>query len=185
MSFVRKALLALGAAVAFSAAATCAPHPVAAKSDPAPTIQALRAMPYYPGTGRIRRTTDLFDTRLALRNVVIEPSDGVDPLHRTKIEDWDVEFGTTVTYVEVDVFLGQDPPRAVLEIQARAAETGRQIQSQQVPLAVLGPGRAGVVRVPYFVYGTGCEKLQLTARILRDGAPASRVSRTIPFTCGE
>lgn len=157
---------------------------------PTVTIRALRAMPYYPSTGEIRRTTDLFDPRLALRNIILGSPTGEDPLHRSKIEDWDIKFGTTVTYVEIDVEadpgpLIRDGRMIIVELEARVPNTKRLVSQQRVRLNSLVTAEGKLWRVPFFVYGTGCEKLELNARVVSGTTVYAKETRTIPFTCGE
>ena len=153
-------------------------------------ISAIRAMPYYPATGAIRETTDLFDPRLALRNIILTSPDGSDPIHRSRIEDWDIKFGTTVTYVSVELTLtntlrSPNQPTTVLELIANAPETGRQMQMERVDLATLGSKHGSTLHVPFFVYGTGCERLAISVRLLELDKAYDSQTRMIPFSCGE
>jgi hypothetical protein len=148
-------------------------------------IEAILAMPYYSTTGEIRNSTNLFDPRLALRNIIIVPSGGQDPMYRKEIKDWDILFGTTVTYVNVKVVAMtrvKRPPR--IELLARNAVTGREIQRQQIDLSRISSA-SNVWYVPFFVYGTGCEELELDVRVFDETKSFASQSRTVPFTCGE
>lgn len=180
--------VALAAAFAFAALAHAGGH-VDAATKPL-RIVAVRAMPFYPATGEIRRSTNLFDPRLALRNIVVEPSDGRDPLHRARIESWDIPFGTTATYVEVEVetaptgVSGTRPSLAV-ELRARAVGTGRQLQLERVSVASIAPSESSSWHVPYMVYGTGCEELEIRVRLMADDKEIGSEVHTIPFSCGE
>jgi hypothetical protein len=153
-------------------------------------ISAIRAMPYYPTTGKIRQTTDLFDPRLALRNVVILPPNGKDPIRRANVEDWDIEFGTTVTYIRVELAASDRHQDAVdsalgVELQVRAVGSGRMVHRQRVRLATIGSLRESNLQVPFFIYGTGCEKLEIAVRLLKGEQVYESQKRVIPFTCGE
>ena len=150
-------------------------------------IEAVRAMPYYVETGAVRRTTNLFDPRLVLRNVVVGSPGGPDPLHRATIEDWDILFGTTVTYVEIDIQAARDFDLAqdlTLELSAYAGPSRQEIERRRVPLASIAVEPQGRWRVPFFIYGTGCELLELRVRLLDDRGYEEQV-KTIPFVCGE
>ena len=151
-------------------------------------IVAVRAMPYYPGTGSIRRSTDLFDPRLALRNVIIGGDAASDPFQRTKIEDWDIESGTTVTYVDVEIESAdfvKVPGSMRIELRGRAADTRREVKTESVLLSGLLGGEGRKLHVPFFVYGTGCEPLELNARLIDGSRVVGEITRTIPFACGE
>jgi hypothetical protein len=157
---------------------------------PALAIRAIRAMPYYPSTGELRRTTDLFDPRLVLRNIIFGAPTGEDPLHRPKIEDWDIKFGTTVTYVEIDVEADPGPlirdGRVIfVELEAKVPNTKRVVSLQRVRLNSLVVAEGKLWRVPFFVYGTGCEKLELNARVVSGTTAYAKETRAIPFSCGE
>lgn len=151
-------------------------------------IVAVKAMPFYAETGTVRRSTNLFDKRLVLRNVVI-PADGTDdPLRRRSIEDWDIPFGTTVTYVEATVEsldFSTLPKTMRVELRARAADTKREIANQSVALSSLIVSGARTLYVPFFVYGTGCEKLEIHVRLLDGPKVHGETTGTIPFSCGE
>jgi hypothetical protein len=151
-------------------------------------IVSVKAMPYYPETGAIRRSTSLFDKRLVLRNIVM-PADGIgDPLGRSKIEDWDIVFGTTATYVEVDLEsldFSKLPRSMHVELRARTADTKRELTSQSVALSTLIVGSVRALHVPFFVYGTGCEKLEIRVRLLDGSSVYGETSTMIPFSCGE
>jgi hypothetical protein len=151
-------------------------------------IDAIGAMPYYVDQGVIRTSTDLFDKRLVLRNVVTLPNPSGDPLRRSHIGDWDVLFGTTATYVVVTVTnLDPDelPKRVRLTFVATAKESNRALVAQDLLLSTLMIRGLAKAHIPIFVYGTGCESLELKAQIRNVKKVVSELVRTIPFTCGE
>jgi len=154
------------------------------------SVVAIQAMPYYPSTGNIRRSTDLFDRRLALRNVVITPSDGVDPLHRDRIADWDIPFGTTVTYIEAELDSKElDPtkfPRDLrIEMQATSLNTRHAVGKQVIVASSVAPSGIRRWRIPFVLYGTGCEPLRISVRVTYREKSLSSLSNTIPFSCRE
>jgi hypothetical protein len=53
---------------------------------------------------------------------------------------------------------------------------------RSVQLDVLGGNGRGYVA--FWLYGTGCEPVRLSARMVGQASPSSRVG-TIPFDCGE
>ena len=151
-------------------------------------IVAVRAMPYYPDTGTIRRSTDLFDRRLVLRNVVFPSGPTGDPLRRNTIEDWDIVFGTTATYVEVEVYsanFDSIPAGTHVEANARVSATGRQLMTSSVSLSGLLTRSGHVLHIPFLVYGTGCEPLEIRVKLLAGSRILGASTKTIPFSCGE
>jgi hypothetical protein len=76
--------------IGYGAIASTSGQPRPASPSSGFVIRSIRAMPYYPETGTIRRATDLFDPRLALRNIILGSTSEPDPHHRSKIEDWDI-----------------------------------------------------------------------------------------------
>lgn len=162
---------------------------LAGAAEPAQVrIDGVRAMPYYVDQGVIRSSTDLFDKRLVLRNVVIPPGPSGDPLRRTHIDDWDILFGTTATYVVVTVTTldpDQLPNQLRLSFVARAKANNRTLLSQDLLLSTLAVRGSARIHIPFLVYGTGCESLELQAQIHEMKTVVSELVRTIPFTCGE
>ena len=162
---------------------------VAATQDPAPIrIETIRAMPYYTEKGVIRTSTDLFDSRLVLRNVVIPAGPTGDPLHRSRIEDWDIVFGTTAVYVDVMISgaeFGKLPRQARLAFHAEAKTSGRTLASQEVLLSTVTVAGSQSLHIPFLVYGTGCEPVELRVQLHDANASVTEVVRTIPFACEE
>jgi hypothetical protein len=177
-----KSLLALmGAFITLTSAFAADTAPVA--------IAELHAMPYYPAKGVVRRTTDLFDRRLLLRNIIGEPEGGADPLRRDAIADWDIEFGTTATLVEIQ--LERRVPDAVaasslhVVFEARAIDSRRLLARQDVLWDAVAPTISRKWTLPFLVYGTGCEPLRIDVRIVSGNRVVDRKSGSIPFSCGE
>jgi hypothetical protein len=145
-------------------------------------------MPYYVDTGAIRESTDLLDKRLVLRNVVIPPGPTGDPLHRQRVEDWDLLFGTTVTFVDVTIAtldVDRVPRQARLSFVATGKTSARTLASQDVLLSAVMVRGTQNFHVPFFVYGTGCEPLELRVELHGVSTVSSELVRTVPFTCGE
>lgn len=177
--------------IAFGAAFLLASELLAVNANSASVrVVAIHAMPYYATDGSIRRTTNLFDRRLALRNIIMYPHNGKDPGNRERIEDWDVSYGTTVTYVEAEVeskfSRPADLPRGVqVEMVATSLQTGRQLDKQAVAVSAIGPLGNRSWRVPFFIYGTGCERLKITVQVKYNKRTLNGKSGVIPFSCGE
>lgn len=151
-------------------------------------VDSIRAMPYYVDQGVIRTSTDLLDPRLVLRNIVIPQGSADDPLHRSRIEDWDIMFGTTVTLVEVTISgadLEQLADGIRVSLVATAATSDRKLIEQDVLLAAITVRGSRQAHVPFMVYGTGCEPLELKVQLHDGKTVISHLARTVPFTCGE
>jgi len=162
---------------------------VAASSNPDQIrIDGIRVMPYYTDQGIVRTSTDLLDERLVLRNIVIPPGPMGDPLHRLRIEDWDIVFGTTAIFVDVTI-AGADlihvSARERVSLLATAKTSARTLASQDVQLSALIVGNSQKLHVPFLVYGTGCEPVELKVQVHNSNASGPEVVRTIPFTCGD
>lgn len=148
-------------------------------------IVTIKAMPYYPSTGVIRRSTNLFDPRLALRNVIIS---GGDP--RAKIEEWDIVYGTTATYIETVIESASISPATIepslrIEMRVRSVDSDRLVKTESVKVISIMSTESRIWYIPFFIYGTGCEKLEITVHLVSDKIIFDETSRTIPFSCGE
>jgi hypothetical protein len=87
---------------------------------------------------------------------------------------------------------------ATLVIAVVRGEPGSYVPARRVELAVTSGGREvfkraeepgilnteGRTYVAFWLYGTGCRRLRLSARILGQ-TPSTPVTATIPFACGE
>jgi hypothetical protein len=116
------------------------------------------------------------------------PVNGTDPWHRDKIEDWDIVFGTTITYVEaeLDSKAHVKVPRDVLiEMLATSEDTGRTVGKKILVASSVMPLGVRTWRVPFLIYGTGCEPLRISVRVTYHGRISSAMSNSIPFSCGE
>jgi len=79
---------------------------------------------------------------------------------------------------------------AVREGRLRLTVTDRNktLLDQTLELGLWFNERSQVVTLPFFICGTGCEEIEITAKL--EGLPASKVetgtlTKTIPFECGE
>jgi hypothetical protein len=157
-------------------------------SSPPVRIDGIRVMPYYVDQGVVRASTDLLDKRVVLRNVVISPGSAGDPLNRPRIEDWDLPFGTTATFVDVAIAaldVERVPRQLRISFIATGKTSGRTIASQNVLLSAVMVRGVQKFHVPFLVYGTGCEPLELRVQLRDSSAISSELVRTVPFTCGE
>ena len=98
------------------------------------------------------------------------------------IGEGDVKAPTKATIVLVQVrATGSGEKDRVLELVARA--NGKELIRQSVAVSTFITGK-GEAMIPFLVYGTGCEPLELTATLAGAGKTDS-LTRTVPFRCGE
>lgn len=150
-----------------------APKPTAkAAQKPAakaPTVKigAMTARLFYEATGRFSEDV-LSDPNASLWNTIIgEGSSG------------GASTSTLVT-VEVRGPAGEFVEGRSVELTATAA--GKPMLKKSVPVNLFT--NEGKLYVGFWLYGTGCEHVALTARVLGQGTPSS-LSKTIKFDCGE
>ncbi len=151
-------------------------------------IAGIRLMPYYTDKGDVRASTDLSDKRLVLKNIVVPADPSGDPLHREKIDSWDVVFGTTVTFVDVMIEASdfdKVSAKSRVKFVATGKGIGRTLASESVLLSAVLVRGAQTLHLPFIVYGTGCEPLEVRVQLLDGSAVSSELSRAVPFSCGE
>jgi hypothetical protein len=159
-----------------------------AGTESALRIESIKPMPYYIDGAGIRESTDLLNDKIVLRNIIIAPESGIDPGRRSRIDDWDVVFGTTITYVDVVLSVLESDKlssQTRLSFVATGKETARVFASQDILISTVIVGGARELHVPFLVYGTGCEPLELKAHLHDESETWSELVRTIPFGCGE
>jgi hypothetical protein len=133
-------------------------------------VAEIRAHSYYPVRGEFDER-DLFDPTLVLRNVIGGEGDAKDP---TKI---------TLVLVTIDGPSFLSGTNGSVDLKARAA--GASPGEQSMPFwSIFSKGTR--VTVPFLIHGTGCDPLELEARITGvSGDPPAPKKATIPFHCGE
>jgi hypothetical protein len=133
---------------------------------PPPFRVSLRAMLFYSDRGTF--SPDLIAHPVELWNTVIGEGNSGGPSNATLVVA--VVRGEAGSYV---------PTRRV-ELTVTAG--GREIFKRAEETSVLN--REGRTYVAFWLYGTGCRRLRLSARILGQ-TPSTPVTATIPFACGE
>ncbi|HEX8692911.1 MAG TPA: hypothetical protein VF746_10855 [Longimicrobium sp.] len=136
-------------------------------SAPPYRISALRAQLFYSDRGTFSRNI-IGDSTIALWNTVIGEGTAGGPSN------------STLVVVEVAGEAGSYEPGRRVELTATAGTKTplRRVQELGV-MSVRGRAYVG-----YWLYGTGCEEIRLSARLL--GQPQASTRRaTIPFECGE
>lgn len=158
---VRRALLVL--LLAFGPAAIC-------RAEELPEdlrIAAIRAYAYLSETGLVD-SRELVTSGIALWNT---PTGGGD-----------IRSPTEITLVVVELagkYEAERREKLVLRAVINATERSR----TELPLDLYWEGES--VKVPFLVYGTGCDELWLSAELLKNGKEVQFQTARVPFTCGE
>lgn len=105
-------------------------------------------------------------------------------LFNTVAGEGDAESASTATLVLVEVTgrlpKEEKPPNRKVELTAKAA--GKIILKRAIYIGLYEDDTK--FYAAFWLYDTGCERIELTARIIGQ-TPASSVTKTIPFACGE
>jgi hypothetical protein len=130
-------------------------------------IQGMSAHLYYQETGTID-PRDLISGKLVLWNTIIGAGDA--------------RASSVATYVLVELQIDRQKPPKTLEFKARAGE--KILAEKSMAVGDFFTDTSAVV-IPFIVYGTGCQALELTARLAGDATPRGSLTRTVNFACGE
>jgi hypothetical protein len=134
----------------------------------APKITAVRAQLFYDASGTF--SGDILSQRdLALFNTIIgEGSAGQ---------------ASTSTFVTVEIS-GRNLPVGVTKVEITATgNKARLIQRKLIGVDIYD--QRTKFFAPFWLYETGCEEIKISARLIGKGAPATVVTKRIPFVCGE
>ena len=155
--------LVLSLALALVAVAVCRTQGAA----PEYRVGGMRALLFYADRGTFSEDV-LADTTTALWNTVIGEGDAGGPSESTLVV---VEVtGEPESY---------EPDRSV---ELRATAGGKVLLRHAAPVS--GLSTQGKAYVGFWLYGTGCEPVRLTARLTGQASPAE-LRKEIPFECGE
>jgi len=163
MKIDRRILFAAVPALALAAAGASYARPA---QDPPPYRVSLKAMLFYSTRGTfsgdiIARPVELWNTPIG------EGRAGGASSQVLVVADVRGEAGSYV------------PER---KVQLTVTENGRQTFQRAEETSVLNT--SGHTYVAFWLYGTGCRRLRLSARI-QGQTPSTPVTATIPFACGE
>lgn len=136
------------------------------RDAPPPYRISLRAMLFYSDRGTF--SPDLIAHPVSLFNTVIGEGSAGGASNATLVVA--VVSGEAGSY---------DPTRRV---ELTVTSGGREVFKRAEDTSVMS--RDGRTYVGFWLYGTGCRRLQLSARILGQ-TPSTPVTATIPFRCGE
>ena len=139
-----------------------------AQTKVAPKITAIRAQLFYDATGTF--SDDILTRKdLALWNTIIGEGSAGGP--------------STSTFVTVEIS-GRHLAVGATKVEITASGTKKGIIQKRV-LAVDIYDERTKFFAPMWLHDTGCDPIKISARLIGAGAPATVVTRRIPFECGE
>jgi len=141
---------------------------LSAQTRVAPKIAGIRAQLYYDAKGTF--SDDLLTQKdLSLWNTIIgEGSAGA---------------ASTSTFVTVEIS-GRNLPVGSTKVQITATGNKARVIQRRVMAVDIYDERTKFF-APFWLYDTGCEAITISARLIGIGAPATVVTKKIPFACGE
>ncbi|NOT39920.1 MAG: hypothetical protein HOP13_05455 [Alphaproteobacteria bacterium] len=134
----------------------------------APKIAAIHAQLYYEGSGK------LSDDILA---------SGENTLWNTIIGEGGAGAPSNFTLVTVEV-VGKDVPVGKVHVQIAARGYKRKIVAQRT-IEVSIYDEATKFHAPLWIYDTGCDEIEVSARLIGKGVAKTTAKAVIPFKCGE
>ncbi|MFS8084702.1 MAG: hypothetical protein ACMG6H_03665 [Acidobacteriota bacterium] len=133
-----------------------------------PKITAIRAKLFYDAKGTFSEDI-LTQKDLALFNTIIgEGSAG---------------GASTSTFVIVEIS-GRNLPVGATKVQITATGNKNRLIQRKVMAVDIYDERTRFF-APLWLYDTGCEPINISAHLIGTGAPATVVTKRIPFLCGE
>lgn len=160
-------------------AATRATQDITAPDLAQYSVKDLRAYPWCHGTGKVA-DQDLLSKKYVTRNVPF-PSGGVrDP-------EGDVECQTRITLLVAEI---QPPPkdrmtRATLTLTAKSSGRLLAHQTIQVDGGFFFPPDVTTTYLPMLIFDTGCELVEVEAKVSIRKKVVGSMKKTIEFYCGE
>lgn len=139
-----------------------------AQTKVAPKISAIRAQLFYDASGTFSKDI-LADKNLSLWNTIIGEGSAGEP--------------STSTFVTVEIS-GRNIPLGTLKIEITATGNKNRIIQKKLISVDLYDERPKFF-APFWLYDTGCEEIKISARLIGKGAPATPITKKIPFACGE
>lgn len=151
-----------------SAAALSLATTLSAFAGEAPKIAAIHAQLYYDVSGKFS------DDILARKEL---------SLWNTIIGEGDSGGASNFTLVTVEV-QGKDVPVGAVKVHVIARGNKRKILAERTIHVALYDEKT-TFYAPLWLYDSGCEAVEVSARLVGKGAPTTVVKKTIPFACGE
>lgn len=165
------AFLLLVLSLGFDGFAVADATEVTAKDETQNRITSLRAFLYYQEKGEFSRE-DVFSGRVALRNVIIGAGHDKGPSDAMLV----------LVGVKHSVFGYKSRPSTLIKL---IVKTGKKtVTAQEVPLRSFWSERP-TIEIPFIVYRTGCEPLEIIAMLVEQKKVLSSLSHTAEFNCGE
>lgn len=134
----------------------------------APKIAAIRAQLFYEPTGKFSQDI------LAAKDF---------SLWNTIIGEGSAEAPSSSTFVTVEI-TGRNLDVGSLKVEITATGDKNKLLVKKLIEVEIYDQRTRFF-APLWLYDTGCEKIKISARLIGKGAPATAVTKTIPFECGE
>lgn len=134
----------------------------------APKITAIRAQLYFEGSGKFS------DDVLA---------SGENTLWNTIIGEGGAGAPSNFTLVTVEI-TGKDVPIGKVHVQITARGYKRKILGQRTSEVSIYDAKTKFV-APLFLYDTGCDEIEVSAKLIGKGVDKTTVKKIIPFKCGE
>ncbi len=152
-----KTLLAFGAAAVVAASTALAAE--------APRIAAIHAQLYHEATGKLSDDDILVPDAPGMWNTIIG------------------ENASNFTLVTVEV-QGKDVPVGAVKVQIVARGYKRRIvESRTIDVSLYD--RKTRFFAPLWLYDTGCDEIEVSARLIGRSVAGATVKKVIPFKCGE
>ncbi len=143
-------------------AALAASSAVAAET---PKIVAIHAQLYHEGSGKLSAEDLLAPDAPGMWNTIIG------------------ENASNFTLVTVEV-QGKDVPVGAVKVQITARGYKRKIVGQHTSDVSIYDAKTKFL-APLFLYDTGCDEIEVSARLIGKGVATTAVKKVIPFKCGE
>jgi hypothetical protein len=132
-------------------------------------ITAIQAKLFYSNKGTFSRNV-LAKPDFAFWNTIIGEGDAEGP------------SDSTLVIVEVSGKSSEGEMAATRKIELTAVATGKVLLKRATEVGIFSDDHR--FYAAFWLYGTGCEPVKLTARIVGQSQPSS-MTKTIPFECGE
>ncbi len=164
---LRRILLATLAVALLAGGGAAGLHAARKPAAPAYRLSAMKAMLFYEHSATF--SGDLLSQRgLSLWNTIVGEGDAKEPAHAVLVT------------VRVTGEAGSFEPTRRVELAARTEN--RVILRQAQDIGVLNA--EGRTHVGFWLYGVGCSKVRLRARLVGQATESPRTGE-IPFECGE
>lgn len=146
---------------------------ISAQTKSSHKVSEVRAHLVYEENGALSR--NIFEGNFALWNAVIGEGDA------------EGHSSSTLIFVVVETDGKEIKTNPILQFSA-VSEDGKRVKYQKNLTYYFPTEGASKTFVPVLLHDTGCQKINLTAKLVEKNAPAKiyqTVKKEIPFACGE